>query len=66
MGRSVGVVVGVVVTLMGVLFFLQGIGVVISSSPMTNTTTWAVLGPIIAVVGLVLLVVSARRRRPRR
>lgn len=65
MGRSVGVVVGVVVTLMGVLFFLQGIGVV-GGSFMSGTTTWSVLGPIIAVVGLALIAVSARRRRPRR
>lgn len=65
MGRSVGMVVGVVVTLMGVLFFLQGIGVV-GGSFMTGTTTWSVLGPIIAVVGLALITVSARRRRPQR
>lgn len=65
MGRSVGTVVGVVVTLMGVLFFLQGIGVV-GGSFMTGTTTWSVLGPIIAVVGLVLITLSARRRRPQR
>ncbi len=66
MGRSIGVVVGVIVMLMGVLFFLQGIGVIDSSSPMTGTTLWTVLGPLIAVVGLVLVVASSRRRRPPR
>ncbi len=67
MGRSIGVVVGVVVLLLGSLFFLQGIGVVVSSSPMTNTVLWTVLGPVIAVVGLVIVIASSRgRRRPTR
>lgn len=67
MGKSIGVVVGVVVLLMGALFFLQGIGVVVSSSPMTDTVLWTVLGPVIAVVGLVIIIVSSRgRRRPTR
>jgi hypothetical protein len=57
------VVVGVVVALFGVLFTLQGFGVIVSDSPMTNTTTWSVLGPIIALIGVALAVASARRRR---
>jgi hypothetical protein len=57
------VVVGVVVALFGVLFTLQGFGVIVSGSPMTNTTTWSVLGPIIALIGVALAVASARRRR---
>ena len=65
MGRPVGLVVGVVVALMGAFFFLQGIGVV-GGSPMSGTTTWSVLGPLIALVGVVIVVLSARRRRPRR
>ena len=64
MGRSVGVVVGVVLALLGVLFFLQGIGVV-GGSFMSDTTTWSVLGPVIALVGIAIVALSARRR-PRR
>jgi len=48
--RIAVVIVGVVVALFGLLFSLQGMGAV-SGSPMNNTTTWSVLGPIIAVVG---------------
>jgi hypothetical protein len=55
-------VVGVVVTLFGVLWALQGFGV-IGGSPMSNTTTWSIIGPIVAVVGIVL-VVGALRRKP--
>ena len=49
--RIAVVVVGVVVALFGLLFTLQGFGAV-QGSPMSNTTTWSVLGPIIALIGL--------------
>jgi hypothetical protein len=34
----------------GVVFTLQGVGVLKGSS-MSNTTTWTILGPIIALIG---------------
>lgn len=52
---------GVVLTLFGLLFTLQGFGAV-QGSPMSNTTTWSVLGPIIAVAGSALVVVNRPRR----
>jgi hypothetical protein len=55
-------IVGVVVTLFGALWALQGFGVV-GGSPMSNTTTWSIIGPIVAVIGVVL-VVGAFRRKP--
>ena len=57
--RSVVVIVGLVVALFGLLFTLQGLGAV-SGSPMSNTTTWSVLGPIIAIVGIVIAVAGWR------
>lgn len=57
------VVLGVVVALFGLLFSLQGFGVV-GGSPMSNTTTWSVLGPIIVLIGAAIAVVAARRRKP--
>jgi len=54
------VVVGVVVTLFGLLWALQGFGVV-GGSPMSNTTTWSIIGPIVAVVGIVVAVGALRR-----
>ena len=56
------IVVGVVVALFGLLFTLQGFGAV-SGSPMSNTTTWSVLGPIIALVGIVIAFAGWRARR---
>jgi len=52
---------GVLMVLFGVLFTLQGIGTV-QGSPMSNTMTWTVLGPVIAVVGLGIAIAGWRRR----
>ena len=56
------VVLGVFVALFGLLFTLQGFGAV-SGSPMSNTTTWSILGPIIALIGLALAYVGWRGRK---
>lgn len=58
------IALGLLVTLFGIVFTLQGFGVIVSDSPMTNTTTWSILGPIIAVIGIALTIGAARRRRP--
>jgi amino acid transporter len=56
------VVVGVVVALFGLLWALQGFGVV-GGSPMSNTTTWSIIGPIVALIGVAIAVGAARRRK---
>ena len=56
------VVIGVLVALAGLLFALQGFGAV-GGSPMSNTTTWSVLGPLIALAGIALAVIGGRGRR---
>ena len=43
----------------GAVFTLQGIGVLHGSS-MTGSTTWAVLGPLIAIAGIVIYARSTR------
>jgi len=53
--------VGVLITLAGVIFTLQGVGA-IGASGMSGDTFWAVAGPVIAAVGLAIAVVSLRRR----
>jgi hypothetical protein len=58
------VLVGVVVALLGLLFTLQGAGV-IGGSAMSGTTFWTVAGPIIIVVGLIVAAVGVRGRRRR-
>ncbi|MCV7434241.1 hypothetical protein [Mycolicibacterium bacteremicum] len=49
--RIAVLVIGIVVAMFGTLFALQGFGAV-GGSPMSNTTTWSVLGPIIALIGV--------------
>ena len=60
MGRVILLILGIVVTAFGVLFALQGFGVV-GGSPMSNTTTLFVLGPIIALIGIAMAGAAARR-----
>jgi hypothetical protein len=55
---------GLLITVVGVVFALQGVGV-IGGSFMSGTTTWAIAGPLIALPGLALVVVGLRRRPAR-
>ena len=50
---------GLVCVIAGTVFFFQGIGV-IGGSFMTNSTTWAVIGPLLALAGLGLLAAARR------
>ena len=58
--RSGLLLTGVAMTLFGLLFTMQGFGAV-QGSPMSNTTTWSVLGPIIVIVGLALVLLNRPR-----
>lgn len=64
MSRAAGVALGAVLVLMGAVFTVQGLGY-LAGSPMTGVTLWAVVGPVVALVGLVLIVRSGRARGPR-
>lgn len=52
--------VGLLVAAFGLIWALQGFGV-ISGSPMSNTTTWSVIGPITVVIGIVITAFSWRK-----
>jgi hypothetical protein len=58
MRRVVLVGVGFVLALAGVVFTLQGVGV-LGGSAMSGVTFWAVAGPVIALAGLALAVIGA-------
>ena len=60
--RLLLVAAGSLITLSGVVFTLQGVGV-IGGSFMSGTTTWAVAGPVIALAGLALVPLGLRRPR---
>ena len=54
--------IGIVVACFGVLWALQGFGVV-GGSPMSNTVTWSIIGPIVALVGIGIASFGARMKR---
>jgi hypothetical protein len=58
--RVILLVGGVVLLLVGVLWTLQGLGVV-GGSVMSGVTLWAIVGPIVALVGVFLLWRASRR-----
>lgn len=57
--RMVLLVVGVILIAIGALWTLQGVGVV-GGSAMSGVTLWAIVGPAVALGGI-LLVVRSRR-----
>jgi uncharacterized membrane protein YqgA involved in biofilm formation len=62
MRRALIVGVGILITIAGVIFAVQGLGY-LHGSAMTGTTLWTVLGPVIAVGGLVLVALGFRASR---
>lgn len=61
--RAVLFIAAGVLIVFGTLFTLQGLGVV-GGSAMSGNPTWAVIGPILVVIGLVLGWWTYRRRTP--
>jgi hypothetical protein len=49
-----------IVAVFGVIWALQGFGV-LGGSPMSNTTTWSINGPIAVLIGTVIAVFSWRK-----
>jgi hypothetical protein len=64
MRQIVLVVIGLLAALAGLVWTLQGLGYV-GGSFMSGATVWAVIGPIVAFLGLVLITLGLRRRRAR-
>ena len=61
--RWVWMVIGVLATLFGILWTLQGLDLLGQDGGMNGNSTWAIIGPIVAVVGMLLFLYGARRRR---
>lgn len=53
-------VIGLIVALFGLVWALQGFGV-LQGSQMSSTTTWSIAGPITALIGIVVAAVSWRK-----
>jgi hypothetical protein len=58
-GRTL-VAIGLLVVIAGVIFSLQGFGV-LGGSAMSGSSFWAAAGPVIAIAGLLLAAVGVHR-----
>jgi hypothetical protein len=61
MSRPLLLAVGALLVIVGAVWFLQGIDV-LGGSGMSGKTLWAVVGPVVALVGVGVLVLGGRRR----
>jgi len=65
LGRALGLSIAGVMVLVGAVFTGQGLGW-IGGSSMTGDSTWAIIGPIVAGLGVALaisIIGNARQRR---
>jgi len=62
MNKNLQTGLGVLLAMMGLIWTLQGLGVIQSSSPMTGETLWVVIGPIVALLGVFLVTRAVRTR----
>ena len=62
MGRAfvVAFAVGLIIAVFGLIWALQGFGV-LGGSPMSNTTTWSIIGPLTVLIGIVIAAFSWRK-----
>lgn len=51
---------GLIVAVSGLIWALQGFGL-LGGSPMNNTMTWSIIGPVTVLIGIVIAVFSWRK-----
>jgi hypothetical protein len=59
----VSLVLGVILILVGLVWTLQGLDV-LGGSAMSGVALWAVVGPFVMLIGVILAVSGRRRRTP--
>ena len=62
MRRTLPITLGVLMLVIGAVWTLQGLGY-LHGSPMTGVEMWAVIGPIVAGLGVALTYVGVRGAR---
>jgi hypothetical protein len=61
--RFLWIAFGIVGVGLGILWTLQGLDLLGQDGGMNGESTWAIVGPIVAVLGMLLVLVGARKRR---
>ncbi len=62
MGKVIALVLGGLMLVVGGVWTLQGLGY-LAGSPMTGVTFWALVGPVVAGLGVALVIVGYRGPR---
>lgn len=62
MRTGILVVLGLLLVVVGGTWTFQGLGY-LSGSPMTGVAAWAIIGPLVAGLGVALVIVAVRGRR---
>ena len=65
MNKNLRVGLGVVLVLMGLIWTLQGVDVLKGSSVMSGKPLWAVIGPIVAIIGVLVAARALRAQQPK-
>jgi len=65
MNKNLRVGFGVVLVLMGLIWTLQGVDVLKGSSVMSGKPLWAVIGPIVAIIGVLVAARALRAQQPK-
>lgn len=60
--RWVWLIIGALLVLSGIVWTLQGLDLLGQSGGMNGQRIWAVIGPVTAILGLVLVRIGIRRR----
>jgi hypothetical protein len=61
MRKTLPITLGVLMVVVGAVWTFQGLGIM-KGSPMTGVETWAVVGPVVAGLGVALAYVGLRGR----
>jgi len=62
MRKTLPITLGLLMVVVGAVWTFQGLGY-LKGSPMTGQQTWAVIGPVVAGLGVALAYVGIRGRR---
>ena len=62
MNKNLQTALGALLVLMGVIWTLQGVNVLKGSTLMSGKPLWAIIGPIVAIIGAFLVTRAVRAR----
>jgi hypothetical protein len=59
--RWIGLIIGIIALAAGIIWTLQGFNIV-RGGAMSGQTMWQIIGPVVALIGVILVIFSARGR----